>query len=69
MRYPILDFPLLVLRILLGLNSDAGQKGGRLVKTLPEKDLEFAFSQRDGTVVLNLRIVLLSAEVNLISEE
>lgn len=69
MRYPILDFPLLVLRILLGLNSDAGQKGGRLVKTLPEKDLEFAFSQRDSTVILNLRIVLLSAEVNLISEE
>lgn len=58
-----------MVKVLLDLSSDAGYKSGRFSKTLLEKSLEFVPSKRDSTFTFNLGLVLLLAEVNLISEE
>ena len=66
---PILYFSLLVLGIPLDLGPDASHKRVGFFKALAEKSLGFVPSRRDGTVIFNLGLVLLPAEVDLVPEE
>lgn len=58
-----------MLKILLDFCLDASYKGGRFSKALPKKSLEFILNRRDGTIVFNLCLVLLQAEVDSIPEK
>ena len=69
MGSPILNLLLLVLGIALDFSPDIGYKSGRFSKTLPKKSLEFVPSRGTGTVIFNLGLVLLPAEVNPIPKE
>lgn len=69
MKSLILNFLLLVLRILLDFCPNANYKDGRFSKALLEKNLKFVPSRRVGNVALNLSLVLLLAEVDSILEK
>lgn len=58
-----------MLKISLDLNRDAGHKGGGFSKTLLEKSLRFVPSRGDSTVIFNLGLLLLPADVDLIPKE
>lgn len=60
---------LLVLKILLDLYPNASHKNSGVSKALLEKGLEFVSSGRNGTIALNLYLVLLQADVNFILEK
>lgn len=60
----ILYFFLLVLGILLSLNLDTCHKQGKFSETLLKKSLKFVINTMDSTIVFNLGLVLLPAEVN-----
>lgn len=64
MESPILNFFLLVLRILLDLGSNADHKDGKFFKTFLQKSFEFVSSRRAGIIAFNLSFVLLQVEVN-----
>lgn len=65
----ILNFLLLVLRILLDFSSDAGYKSDRFFEILPKKGIEFVASRRNDTVVFNLNFMLLPTKVDHILEK
>lgn len=69
MRGPILYFFLLKLGILFNLDLDVGHKQVRFSQTLLNKSFEFILSKVGGLIAFNLSLVLLSAEINLISEK
>lgn len=64
-----MNFFLLVLGLPLNLSLDISYKHCGISKILLEKNLKFIPSKRSGTIVFNLNLVLLPAEVDLISEE
>lgn len=66
---PNLTLILLILRVLFNLTPNTGCKGGRVFKTLPEKNLEFIPSKKNGTAIFNLSLIMLLVGVDLISKE
>lgn len=60
---------MLVLEIPLDLNLDTGHESGGFSEILPKKGLEFIPNRGAGTIIFNLGLVLLSAEIDLILEE
>lgn len=58
-----------MLGILLDLSLDASYKRGRFSKTLLEKSLKFLLSEGDSAVTLYLSLILLLAEVDLVSKK
>lgn len=69
MKSLILNFFLGVLKILFGFNPVVGHKNGGFFEILLERSLKFVSSKRDGTVLFNLSLILLSAEVDFIPEK
>lgn len=69
MRSIVLDFLLLVLKILLNLSSDAIYKCNRFSKIILEKSLKFISNKKNYIVAFNLSFVLLSVKVNPILEK
>lgn len=65
----ILDFLLLMLRILLDFNLDASYKDSRFSEILLEKSFKFVLNRGDGIVTFNLSLMLLPAEINPIPEK
>lgn len=69
MKSLILYFFLLVLKISLNFDLNAGYKQDRFYKILLKKDLEFSLSKGGGTIAFDLSLMLLSAKINLVAEE
>ena len=69
MGSPILYFLLLVLRILLNFCPDVSYKQVGFFETLPEKSFKFVSNRGDSTIVFNLSLVLLPAEVDPVIEK
>lgn len=69
MRKSILYFFLLMLKIPLNHAPDAGYKQSRFFKILSKKSLEFIFSRRGSTVLFNLGLMLLLAEIDLVAKK
>lgn len=65
----ILNFFLLILRILFNFNPDVYQKYNWFSKTLLKKDIKFVLYKRNNTIIFNLSFVLLQVEINLIAEK
>lgn len=53
---------------MLDFSTDVDHKRGRLLKVLLKKGLKFVLDKRGGIVAFNLSLMLLSAEVDLISK-
>lgn len=69
MRGLILYFFLLVLKISLNLNLNAGYKQDGFFNALLEKDLEFVSNKGSNTSILNFGLILLLVEVDTILEK
>lgn len=69
MESSILNFLLLVLRILLDFSPDASYEGAGFSKTLTEKNLKFVPNKRPGIVIFNLDLILLPTGVDPISKK
>lgn len=69
MKSSILNLLLLILKIFLDFSSNTSYKSGEFSKTLPEKDFEFVWSGREGTIIFNMSFLLLLAEVDSIPEK
>lgn len=65
----IFYFFLLVIEILFNFYLDIGYKQDKFSKILPKKYLKFVLSRENSIVALNLNIVLLLAEIDLVTEE
>lgn len=68
MKNLILNFFLLLLRILLNFSPDASYKRSGFSKTLLKKGLKFIPSRKSSTITFNLSFVLLSVEIDLIAK-
>lgn len=69
MRNPILNFFLLVLKILLNLCLDAYHKYNRFSKTLTKKDFKFVSSKKNSIFMFYTNFLLLPAKIDLILEK
>lgn len=69
MRSLILNFLLLVLYILRNFDQDIYYKYSKFSKTLTKKSFKFILSRGNDILAFNLSFVLLTAEVNLITEK
>lgn len=58
-----------MLKILFNLNLDADYKNNEFFETLLKKNFEFIPSKRNSNIIFNLSLILLLAEIDLISEE
>lgn len=64
-----MNFFLLVFKISLDFNLNAGYKSSRFFKNLLEKSFEFVLSEKDNTVIFNMDFLLLSVKVDLIPKK
>ena len=65
----VLYFFLLILGVSFDFTPDIVNKRGRFSETLLEEGLEFVPSEKSNSVLLNLSLMLLPAEVNSILKE
>lgn len=66
MRSLVLNFFLLVLRILFNLTLNVSHKYNKFFATLSKKSFEFILSNKKSIVAFNLSFILLLIEVELI---
>lgn len=69
MQNLILNLLLLVLEISFDFNPDASHKDNRFSKTLLEKNNKFVSVRKNGIIIFNLNLMLLSTEADLILEK
>lgn len=65
----VLNFFLLILKILLNLSPDAYYKCSRFLKILLEKNFKFVLNRKNTTIPFYLNLALLFIEVNLVSKK
>lgn len=65
----ILDFYLLVLKILLNFGLNTYYQYGRFSETLPEKGFKLIVNRKNNTIIFNSSFILLLIEVDFILEK